>query len=154
MCYLIIFKLIIVLSKCCLPYTATVEGVGVFMLNSTAVSVSWNSLYIPDFPIDSYTVVYSQTSGQGGTQDGEISVEFPPNTTSGIINGLRSEATYQFQVFATVEVSGVELMGEPSPVTENTTALHMRGKDNDYSPYHRGHSTITLVGDYVTKSES
>ena len=130
------------MSKCCLPYTATVEGVTVFMLNSSAVSVSWNSLFFPDFPIDSYTVVYgraplysqSQTSGQGSTQDGEISVEFPPDTTSGIITGLRSEATYQFQVFATVEVSGVELMGEPSPVTDNTTVLYMRGKDYDYSP--------------------
>ena len=98
-------------------HAATMEGVQVFLFNNMAVSVSWNSLYIPDFPIDSYTVVYGQTSGQGSTQDGEMSVEFPPNTTSGIINGLRSEATYQFQVFATVEVSGVELMGEPSPVT-------------------------------------
>ena len=80
------------------------------------LNVSWNELVIPDASIESYTVVYRVVSGQRRRQNGELSVEFPANATSGVISGL-SGAMYQFQMFATVEVSGMILEGDPSPVT-------------------------------------
>ena len=43
-----------------------------------------------------------------------MSVQFPSTATSGVIAGLDSTATYQFQVFATVTVDGRPLQGERS----------------------------------------
>ena len=80
-------------------------------LNTTSVNVSWDALIILDFPIDYYTVVYSQLPQQ---QDGrEISAVFLPPTTSGVITGLRTDM-YQFHVFATVTVEDTPLEGERS----------------------------------------
>ena len=46
-----------------------------------------------------------------------MSAQFPSTTTSGVIAGLNSTATYQFQVFATVIVGDTSLEGEiSSPV--------------------------------------
>ena len=89
---------------------AAVQGVKVAALNGTAVTVSWNALNITDFPdfsIDHYTVLYSQHYE-------EMSVQFPSTATSGMIAGLNSTATYQFQVFANVTVDGTSLQGETS----------------------------------------
>ena len=102
-------------TKCMYVYShsliAAVQGVKVAALNDTAVTVSWNVLVIPDFPIDHYTVLYSQ-------QDGAMSAQFPSNATSGVIAGLDSTATYQFQVFANVTVDGTSLEGEiSSPIS-------------------------------------
>ena len=77
-------------------------------LNDTSVTVSWNNLIIPDFSIDYYTVVYSGTSQQ------QMSAVFPSPATSGVITDLASPAIYQFQVFATVTVSGRTVDGEKS----------------------------------------
>ena len=85
--------------------TAAVQGVKVAALTDTAVTVSWNALNITDFldfSIDHYTVLYSQ-------QDETLNVQFPSNSTSGVIAGLDSTATYQFQVFANVTVDGTSL---------------------------------------------
>ena len=95
--------------------TAAVEGVEVTALNATAVTVSWNALVIPDFPIDNYTVLYSRVASQHRRrQDESMSAQFPSTATSGVIAGLDSTATYQFQVFATVTVDGTPLEGERS----------------------------------------
>ena len=84
-------------------------------LNTTAITVSWNALVIPDFSIDHYTVLYSQVESQHRRrQDGAMSVQFPSTATSGVIAGLDSTATYQFQVFATGTVDGTPLEGEKS----------------------------------------
>ena len=84
-------------------------------LNDTAVTVSWNALIIPDFSVDSYTVVYSPVSQHRRRQDGkEMSAVFPGTATSGVIAGLDPATDYQFQVFATVTVDGVPLEGERS----------------------------------------
>ena len=87
-------------------------------LNATAVTVSWNALDIPDFPdfsIDHYTVLYSRVESQRRRrQDGEMSTQFPSTATSGVIAGLDSPATYQFQVFATGTVDDTLLEGERS----------------------------------------
>ena len=80
-------------------------------LNATAVNVSWNALDIPDFSIDHYTVLYSRVESQRRRrQDGAI--QFSSNATSGVIAGLDSTATYQFQVFATGTLNGTLLEGE------------------------------------------
>ena len=77
-------------------------------LNDTSVTVSWKVLIIPDFSIDYYTVVYSGMSQQ------QLSAVFPSPATSGVITDLTSPAIYQFQVFATVTVSGRTVDGEKS----------------------------------------
>ena len=95
--------------------TAAVQGVEVTALNSTAVTVSWNALVIPDFSINHYTVLYSRVESQRRRrQDEAMSAQFPSTATSGVIAGLDSTATYQFQVFATVTVDGTPLEGERS----------------------------------------
>ena len=85
------------------------------IINGTAVNVSWNAVIIPDFSVDSYTVVYSPVSQRRKRQDeGEMSAVFPGTATSGVIAGLDPATDYQFQVFATVTVDGVPLEGERS----------------------------------------
>ena len=101
------------------------EGVRVTALNKTAVNVSWNKLIILDVSILNYVVVYSPALGRRKKQIGEA--VFPPSAMSGIIGGLRPGTTYQFQVYATVEVVGIKLHGEPSPVTNNST-VNLRGE--------------------------
>ena len=87
-------------------------------LNATAVTVSWNAVVIPDFPIDYYTVLYSLVESQRRRrQDGVMNTQFPSTATSGVIAGLNSPATYQFQVFATGTVDGTPLDGERSSPT-------------------------------------
>ena len=81
-------------------------------LNLTSVNVSWNALIIPDFPIDSYTVVYSPVSESDRRQDGEMTAVFPGSVTSGVITDLEPAVIYQFQVFATITVDGVSLEGD------------------------------------------
>ena len=98
--------------------TAAVQGVEVTALNATAVTVSWNALVIPNFPgfsINHYTVLCSRVESQRHRrQDGAMSAQFPSTATSGVIAGLDSPATYQFQVFATVTVDGTSLEGNRS----------------------------------------
>ena len=79
-------------------------------LNDTSVNVSWNALVIPDFSVDSYSVVYSPLS----QQDGELTAVFPGTVTSSVISDLNPSYNYQFQVFATISVDGVPLNGEKS----------------------------------------
>ena len=95
--------------------TAAVQGVEVTALNATAVTVTWNALVIPDFSIDYYTVLYSRVESQRRKrQDEAMSLQFPSTATSGVIAGLDSPATYQFQVFATGIVDGTSLQGNGS----------------------------------------
>ena len=109
---------------------AAVQGVEVTALNATAVNVLWNALVIPDFSIDHYTVLYSRVESQRRRrQDGTMSAQFPSTATSGVIAGLNSPATYQFQVFANVTIDGTSLEGEiGSPVSFKT--------DGEYNKYH------------------
>ena len=80
----------------------------VVVFSDTSVTVSWNVL---DISIDYYTVVYSRVSQQ---QNEEMSAVFSSPATSGVITDLDSTAIYQFQVFATVTVSGKAVDGERS----------------------------------------
>ena len=107
------------------PHTAVVEGVTATSLSDTSVSVSWNAVIIPDFPIDSYTVVYSPVSQSHRRQDGEMTAVFPGSVTSGVITGLEPAVTYQFQVFANVTVDGVPLAGEWSEPTCESEFYHI-----------------------------
>ena len=95
--------------------TVAVQGVEVAALNATAVTVSWNALVIPDFPIDHYTVLYSLVESQHDRrQDHMPCQETGSYALSGVIAGLDSTAIYQFQVFATVTVNGTSLQGDRS----------------------------------------
>ena len=96
------------------------EGVRVSTISGTSVRVSWEPLVIEGATVTGYTVFYSRVSGRRKRQDGEMSRDFPANATSGVIAGLESGATYQFQVLATAEVNGRELVGDRSPVTDDT----------------------------------
>ena len=98
-------------------FAAAVEGVTVTSLTDTSVTVSWNAVIIPDFPIDSYTVVYSPVSESDKRQDGEITAAFPGSVTSGVITDLEPAVIYWFQVFATITVDGVTVKGEWSNET-------------------------------------
>ena len=107
------------LTQCMYVYslslTAAVQGVEATALNATAVTISWNTLVIPDFSIDHYTVLYSRVESQRRRrQDGAMSLQFPSTAMSGVIAGLDSTATYQFQVFATGTVDSTSLEGERS----------------------------------------
>ena len=84
----------------------------VTQLNDTSVNVSWKALIIHDFPIESYTVVYSPVSDSDGRQDGEMTAVFPGSVTSGVITDLEPAVIYQFQVFATVTANDVSVEGE------------------------------------------
>ena len=99
---------------------AAVEGVKVTALNRAAVFISWHTLIIEGFSIANYTVEYSQLSGFQRRQNEVMSVVFPPSSTSGVISGLRSGATYQFQVYATIVVDGRAVTGERSPLKEDS----------------------------------
>ena len=95
-------------TKCAL---AVVEGVTVTSLDSSSANVSWTALDVPFLPV-TYTVVYSCISHS--PMEEKIAV-FPPPAKSGVITGLRAQATYQIQVFATVTPDdGVEIVGEKS----------------------------------------
>jgi hypothetical protein len=87
-----------------------VEDVVVISLNDYSANVSWRALDVPFLPV-SYTVVYSPVS-QPPME--ETAVVFPPPATSGVITGLVALTTYQIQVFATVTVDGMEIVGEKS----------------------------------------
>ena len=91
----------------------------VTQLNDTSVNVSWKALIIPDFPIESYTVVYSPVSDSDRRQDGEMTAVFPGSTTSGVTTDLEPAVIYQFQVFATIRVDDISLEGEWSEPTFN-----------------------------------
>ena len=91
--------------------TAAVQGVTA----DAVVIILWDALVIPDFSIDHYTVLYSRVESQRRRrQDETMSAQFPSTATSGVIAGLDSPATYQFQVFANVTVDGTSLQGERS----------------------------------------
>ena len=95
------------------PISATVQGVEVTAVNSTAVNVSWDVLIVS---IDYYTVVYSRIPHtlNLSSQYGEMQAVFNSSATSGVISRLTPGDTYQFQVFATVTVDGRILVGERS----------------------------------------
>ena len=83
--------IIIIVGAICI-YVAAVEGVTVTSLTHTSVNVSWNAVIIPDFPIDSYTVVYSPVSESDRRQDGEMTAVFPGSVTSGVITDLEASS--------------------------------------------------------------
>ena len=105
--------------------------------NDTAVTVSWEALVIQDYPnaVENYTVVYSPVSQHRRRQSREMSVVFPSPATSGVITGLDSTVTYQFQVFATAIVENTTLVGErSSPVQIEGKAVSILYTGDIYPP--------------------
>ena len=82
-------------------------------LNDTSVIVSWNALVIPDYPIYTYTVIYSPVSSKR-QDEGEMMIIVPGSVTSIVITGLDPSFNYQFQVFAIVIVDGETVNGDSS----------------------------------------
>ena len=77
--------------------------------DDTSVTVSWSVLVIPDFSVDTYTVVYSRLSEQEDDEEMRVVMD-----TSAEFTTLNSDSIYQFEVFATVTVDGMPLEGERS----------------------------------------
>ena len=73
--------------------------------------------------VTGYTVIYSRVSGSSKGQDGEMRSVFPATTTSGVIDGLESEATYVFQVLVSAVVEGEEVVGDRSLQTKDTLII-------------------------------
>ena len=101
-------------------FIAAVEGVMVESLNDTSVIVSWNALVIPDYPIYTYTVIYSPVSQRRKRHEESEMIIVPGSVTSIVITGLNPSFNYQFQVFATVIVGGETLEGDRSNSTVTT----------------------------------
>ena len=110
-------KMINILLMCCVYYsishTATVEEVVVESLSDTSVEVSWTEVDISGHDIDNYTVIYSPVTSKT-QEEGEMMIIVPGSVTSIVITGLDPSFNYQFQVFATVIVSGQTLEGDSS----------------------------------------
>ena len=119
------------------------ECMEVTALNTTAVTVSWNALVIPDFSIDHYTVLYSRVESQHRrNQDGAFSAQFPSTATSCVIAGLDSPATYQFQVFANGTADGTSLQGEISSRFIFTI-------DGEYHHLFPSHNICIIMSDHI-----
>ena len=73
--------------------------------------------------VTGYTVIYSKVSGSSKRQDGEMRSVFPATATSGVIDGLESEATYMFQVLASAVVEGEEVVGDRSLLTQDSLLI-------------------------------
>ena len=85
-------------------------------LNDTSVNVSWNALVIPDYPIYTYTVIFSPVTSKS-QEEGEMMIIVAGSVTSIVITGLDPSFNYQFQVFATVIVNNKTLDGDSSKIT-------------------------------------
>ncbi len=121
------------IADLCVPSPAQVEGVSVEALSGTVVEVTWKSVALPLEELTGYRVDYSQvgpsmkretcgTNMTGGTET------FPRNVSSGVIGGLETGETYQFQVTALARtVDGTEVEGEASVVDANAIATAGEG---------------------------
>ncbi len=79
-------------------------------LCDASVNVSWENVTVPG--IVSYTVYYRPTETMGGLS--EQSVTVPSSESSVVIEDLKNNVEYQFQVAATAELGGDIYHGERS----------------------------------------
>ncbi len=101
------------------PSPAQVEGVSVRALSDTAVEVSWTSVALPLEELTGYKVYYRETV-QAKCMCEEFEM-FPRDVSSGVIGGLATGVSYQFQVTALARtVDGTEVEGEASHVNDGT----------------------------------
>ena len=95
-----------------------------YIVNDTAVNVSWQLYNALDITIDGYTVEYfllSETC-EGGLVRARTSPKsagsqhFSSNDSENfdVIGGLTPGARYDFEVFPTATRDGIELRGEPA----------------------------------------
>ena len=93
-----------------------------------------------------YTVIYSRVSGSSKGQDGEMRSVFPATATSGVIDGLESEATYVFQVLVSAVVEGKEVVGDRSLQTKDTlvfaTGIYIYNYTSSTNPHHARYITV------------
>ena len=91
-------------------------------MNGTSVNVSWNSLIIPNIPIDNYTIVYYSIVSQDSHTE-EMTSVFPGSASSAVITDLDPALDYKFQVFATVTEDGKPVEGQRSNITVTTSTV-------------------------------
>ena len=89
-------------------------------LNSTTVRVTWQAVQTAA-NLTGYTVFYSQeTTSRRRQVTAEMNETFPSSAASGTISGLEASKTYKFQVTASVNVNGEELVGDRSALNDNS----------------------------------
>ena len=94
-----------------------------------SVEVSWESVDLPQEEVHGYRVYYRQVMAQTRKRQNGENVNGSKgshggNATSGVIDGLTTGVSYEFQVSALAVTSdGVELEGQPSDVTDDSTAV-------------------------------
>ena len=98
-------------------HSATVTGVSVVALSSTAVRVSWTPVNLP--VVKRYTVHYTTVGGVNGT------IIFPASASSGVVSGLQEGQQYQFSVTVTLNINGKLFRGSPD-YTQSTILCENR----------------------------
>ncbi len=87
-----------------------VTNVHVEQLTQTSVNVSWHQIIADE--ITNYTVYYKPSDA---AVQSESSVTVPSSESSVVIEDLKTNMVYQFQVAATAELNGVLFLGQRSP---------------------------------------
>lgn len=103
--------------------TAIVRNVLANPLSASSVTVSWDSVDIPE--ISGYTVYYSQNNimiGSSSDQERQ-SITVPSSINYVVIEGLLVNVEYQFQVVVVAEIDREVFMGETSVLTMTAAVL-------------------------------
>ncbi len=90
--------------------TAMLTNVHVEQLTQTSVNVSWHQSIADE--ITNYTVYYKPSDD---AVQSESSVTVPSSESSVVIEDLKTNMAYQFQVAATAELDGAVFLGQRSP---------------------------------------
>ena len=91
---------------------ATVSGFSVTQLNTTSVSVMWESINTTG--VSHYTVYYTSISKRK-TETDSGNVTFPANTNQGVIGGLDPNLNYVFAISVTFSIRGTLYEGHRTP---------------------------------------
>ncbi len=92
------------------------------------MEVTWKSVALPLEELTGYRVVYREAV-QGQKREAKCMCEefevFPREANLGVIGGLETGESYQFQVTALARTAdGIEVEGEASVVDDSTIATH------------------------------
>ncbi len=101
------------------PSPAQVKGVSVEVLSGTVVEVTWKSVALSLEELTGYRVDYRES--KGACEEVET---FPSDVNSGVIGGLETGESYQFQVTALARtVDGTNVEGEASEVDDSAIPI-------------------------------
>ena len=94
-----------------LLFLATLSGFSVTQLNTTSVSVMWESIITTG--VSHYTVYYSTCTCKTETDSGNVT--FTANTNQGVIGGLDPNLNYVFAISVTFNIRGTLYEGDSTP---------------------------------------